>query len=254
MKAMIQRSDVAIEPVEEVLHQVDLNKNGVFDRAVQVVYDWEPGKGRDMSYVGQARLKLLTGELEIAAGLFPTGTGFLHSVRYLDPQSDGAVTLAPRMKELRFARKDRWYNYSELWGEWHREAREKREDADITKAVLGDPERGMRTKGWRYQGFIEDKNGNLRPQTREETFFCMGCHGGLGSTTDTVFSFPRSFGTESFQGGWSHWSQKGLAGVPEPVRSDGRYEYSYYLENNRAGDEFRSNPEIIARFFDEAGT
>jgi hypothetical protein len=112
----------------------------------------------------------------------------------------------------------------------------------------------MRSMGWRYQGFIESRDGSLRPQTQEETFFCMGCHGGLSATTDTVFSFPRKFDSaDAFQRGWYHWSQKGLEGTPEPQRPDGSYEYTRYLRTNLAGDEFRDNTEVMRKFFDDQG-
>jgi len=174
-------------------------------------------------------------------------------VRYIDPLEEGGIRLAARMKELRYARKGAWYTYSELRDIAGREGRDRREDPDALKSAPGDFERGMFTQGWHYQGFIEDRHGNLRPQSQEETLFCMGCHGGVGATTDTVFSFPRKFSADSFQQGWYHWSQKGLSGVPEPQLPDGGYEYSRYLEVNGAGDEFRANQEVRQRFFDTDG-
>ena len=95
------------------------------------------------------------------------------------------------MKELRHAREASWYDYSELKGIVSREGRERALDADAIKRVPGDFERGMFAQGWLYQGFIEDRNGHLRPQSQEETLFCMGCHGGVAATSDSVFSFPR---------------------------------------------------------------
>ncbi|MCU7811362.1 MAG: hypothetical protein KZQ77_09005, partial [Candidatus Thiodiazotropha sp. (ex Notomyrtea botanica)] len=109
-------------------------------------------------------------------------------------------------------------------------------------------------QGWRYQGFIEDSNGHLRPQNQQESFFCMGCHFGTGATMDTVFSFTRKFGHDSFQQGWYHWSQSGLRDIPEPIRSDGQFEYTHYLTQNGAGDEFRSNEEVMSRFFNPDGS
>ena len=78
----------------------------------------------------------------------------------------------------------------------------------------------------------------------------MGCHGGIGATTDTIFAFARKFDAID---SWYHWSKKGLQGVAEPKNIDGLPEYSRYLANNKAGDEFRANDEIMSKFFDQKG-
>jgi hypothetical protein len=254
VEAMVKRADVAIDPVDEPTYGVDLNRNGTLDTARQVTFDWAPRQDRYMAYVGCAKAELEKGTYHIAGGLFPEETEFAHTVRYIDPQPDGGIALAARMKEFRYARKEEWQTYSDLQEIAHLEARERYFEADSTKAVAGDFERGMRSMGWRYQGFIESRDGSLRPQNQEETFFCMGCHGGLSATTDTVFAFPRKFDSaDAFQRGWYHWSQKGLEGTPEPQRPDGSYEYTRYLRTNLAGDEFRNNDEIMAKFFDHSG-
>jgi len=122
--------------------------------------------------------------------------------------------------------------------------------------LTGNAEIGLSNgQGWVYQGFIEDKQGKLRPQTYEETAFCIGCHSGIGATTDGVFAFPRKFKeTSSFRNSWYHWTQKGLSGTPEPMRSDGQFEYTHYLQQNGAGDEFRGNDEVMAKFFNSDGS
>jgi len=253
VESLVRRQDVNIDPVDEVGLGVDLDKDGHLGTATRIVFDWAPLEGRTMSYVGRAGALQARGEVHLAAGLFPEGTEFLHSVRYIDLDEEGAPRLAARMKELRYARKNTWYSYAELKGINDREGAERALDPDILKSVPGNFERGMFTQGWVYQGFIEDRVGRLRPQSQEETLFCMGCHGGIGATTDTIFSFPRRLGHETDQGGWFHWSQRGLAGLPEPRLEDGGYEYSRYLEINGAGDEFRANTEVMARFFDAEG-
>jgi hypothetical protein len=55
--------------------------------------------------------------------------------------------------------------------------------------------------------------------------------------------------------GWYHWSQdaNGLKNIKEPKTRDGHNEYEFYLEQNHAGDEFRSNDEVMNKFFDTAG-
>ena len=253
VEALVKQRDITVSPVDEARFQIDLNDNGVFDQATTVAHK-AANNGSGMSYAGRARLMQQDGNLEIASGLYPVGTEFLHSVRYLHPLDDGTVVLAKRMKELRYARKENWYTYGELWQVAAREADERTLDEDNVRAIVGDLERGMRDQGWRYQGFIEDRQGHLRPQSQEESFFCTGCHFGTGATMDTVFSFTRKFNHGSFQQGWYHWSQKGLAGIPEPIREDGEYEYTLYLRQNGAGDEFRSNREVLNRFFNPDGS
>ncbi len=104
-------------------------------------------------------------------------------------------------------------------------------------------------RGWRYQGFIEDVQGQLRPQNYEETLSCMGCHTGVGATVDSSFSFPRKFKHDSFQQAYYHWSQKGLNKIADPKRQDGKHEYSFYLANNPTANEYRNNFEVTDKFF-----
>lgn len=254
VEALSKREDVAIDPVDETLLQVDLNKDGSLASADHIAFDWAPTQGVYMSYVGRAGNLQQHGEVHLAAGLLPEGTEFLHSVRYLDINAEDEAQLAPRMKELRYARKTSWYTYSELGQIAQRENRERALDENALHHVPGDMERGLFTQGWVYQGFIEDRDGALRPQSDEETLFCMGCHGGVSATTDTVFSFARKFPSDSSYGrGWQYWTQQGLRGVAEPLRRDGLYEYSEYLRNNGSGNELRANDEVQERFFDSVG-
>lgn len=253
--ALIQRRDVPLETaVDEIALQVDLDKNGSLGQASLVRYDWAPLQGRLMSYVGQARREQAAGRLHLAAGLFPEGSEFLHSVRYLDPDEQGGIGLAKRMRELRYAVKKSWYSYSDLKETALKEVREKSVSPERTRQFTGNAESGLGNgQGWVYQGFIEDSQGRLRPQTYEETAYCIGCHSGIGATTDSAFAFPRKFKENSLQSGWYHWTQQGLAGTAEPLRSDGLPEYAHYLAQNGAGDEFRANTEVMARFFDGQG-
>ncbi len=254
VEALIARRDVALDAVDERRLGVDLDGNGTLGRAQRVRFDWAPREGRTMSYVGRARLAQRAGETMLAAGLFPPGTEFLHSVRYLD-ETGGKVTLARRMKELRYAKKRRYRNYSELQFAASRERKETHDYPDRVRQLFGNVERGVNNGlGWVYQGFIEDAAGELRPQTFEETGFCVGCHGGIGATTDGTFSFARKLGDDAFQRGWFHPSQHGLEGIADRLLADGRREYATYLEKNGAGDDFRENDEVLARFFERDGS
>lgn len=254
VEALIRRQDVTIDATDETTLNVDLDKDGTLGTATKVTFDWAPTQGRDMSYVGQARLQQQAGTVHLAAGLFPEGTEFIHSVRYIDVDDAGNISMAARMKELRYAIKKSWYSYSALNMAAADEAKEKDQFPERTRQITGSAEVGLsNSQGWTFQSFIEDASGDLRPQTYEENVFCIGCHSGIGATTDSNFSFPRKFGATAYRRGWYHWSQHGLAGLDDPLRSDGRREYAYYLEQNGAGDEFRENDEVRSRFFDASG-
>lgn len=248
--------------VDENKYGVDLNQNGILDSANEIAiasYD-------KMSYVGKAKAQLAEGKLHIAPGLFPEGTEFLHSVRYVDwDEKSGHIAMSKRMKELRYAKKYGWSTYSEIERVAQAELNEALANGS-NEAILanfrGDYENGLDNDiSWKYQGFIEDKNGNLRPQTHEETIGCMGCHSHLGATTDSIFSFARKLegsNKSSSDFGWNHWTQKGLVGVKEPqvnYKNFGKqYEYSFYLNNNHSGNEFRNNDEVQAKFFNSDAT
>jgi hypothetical protein len=255
VEAMIREADVTIEAVDENSLGIDLDKNGELSLATKIKYDWAPLDKRYMTYVGQAKQLLEQGQVHIAAKLFPEGTEFLHSVRYLNVNSLNRVSMAPRMKELRYAKKRSWLSYYDLEVIVANEIKERHDFPDRTKQIRGSLEEGVEIpQGWVYQGFIEDKIGELRPQSYEEQATCTGCHSGMGILTDSTISFFRKLPQDSFQQGWYHWSQHGFEGTPEPKRqSDGEYEYSYYLKNNPTGDEFRSNLETKDRFFDTDG-
>jgi len=126
----------------------------------------------------------------------------------------------------------------------------------------GNYEEGLRNEiGWVYQGFIENKEGKLRPQTHEETINCMGCHAHLEATTDYTVAYTRKFeGVKKDQNdyGRNHSSQKGLNEINEPIveyKNYGQqYEYCFYLQNNHSANEFRNNNEVQSRFFDDNGS
>ncbi|QBZ82887.1 hypothetical protein GHNINEIG_00926 [Hydrogenovibrio crunogenus] len=254
VEAMITRKNIAIPATDESVYQVDLNRNGVLDMATEVVYRWAPTKGQNMSYVGKAKQLQKKGRIHLAAGLYPEGTEFLHTVRYLNVNSDQKIELAPRVKELRYSYKQSWNNYSQLNSAAMGEVIEGDQFPDRLRTITGNSETGViNGLGWVYQGFIEDQSGHLRPQTYEESMSCIGCHSGLSVTADSSFAFSRKLGSSNFQAGWFHWSQKGLSGLKEPQWKDGRWEYTQYLLENHSGNEFRNNEEVKNKFFDSKG-
>ena len=255
VEAVLKEKDILIDPVsEKELGGVDIDKDGEIGIATQVTYEWAPLKKQFMSYVGLAKKLQKDGELHLAAGLYPEGTEFLHSVRYIDVDDEGRNRLSARMKELRYAKKTKWLNYSQLRAQADQEVKEKDAFPDRLRTVLGNSETGVSNgKGWLYAGYIEDAAGELRPQSYEELVFCVGCHGGIGGNRDGIFSFARKLDSTSDKADWMHWSQHTGRQIAEPLRLDGQPEYAHYLQHNGSGNEFRSNDEIQQRFFDQDG-
>ena len=215
-----------IEPVDERAAELDLDGDGKLEAEVRELV------GLPDHYVGAAV------QIRVRRGLYPEGTEFLHSVRYVDPDSGASV----RMKELRYSRRITELSDAAIQGAYRREAEEKAEGN--LPQFGGSPLTGLRNNfGWLLQGFIEDRSGRLRVQTEEEHYFCMGCHSNLGVTADQTFAFPRKVPAAS------GWGYQDLAGIPDvPLVGHQRGEIATYLERALAGDEFRSNPEMIARW------
>jgi len=261
VESMIKRKDIDLGfEVDESKYGVDLNHNNILDKTSTIVYKWiTPDAISNYPkiiyynyYVGLAKSKLETNELNIAPGLYPNGTEFLHSVRYIGIKDDkSGIKLANRMKELRYAKKTTWNTYAQLSNAALSEIKEKDTFPDRLRTIKGNIETGLTTGlGWNYQGFIEDINGNLRPQSYEETLSCIGCHSGIGAITDSTFAFPRKFDSAD---SWYHWSKKDLTGTKDRTFSNSKGEFAFYLEQNKAGDEFRANDEIKNKFFDANG-
>ncbi|WP_221797839.1 hypothetical protein [Oceanobacter mangrovi] len=256
VESLMKQRDVVITEVDENRFGVDLNKDGKLAKSSLIRYDWAPLKDIYMSYVGQAKQLLDEKQVHLAARLYPEGTEFVHSVRYIDIDSQGNSAIAPRMKELRYGRKASWRTYFNLQRYVEKEEKERHDFPERTKELIGNMEDGLVLKtGWIYQGFIEDKAGELRPQSYEENYFCVGCHSGIGVTNDSTFAFTRKFdAANSYKEGWYHWMEKGFAGVADPLREDGQGEYAYYLQQNPTGNEFRTNDEVRQRFFNADGS
>lgn len=216
------------EPIDERAVRRDLDG----DRKLRVA---KRLRGLPPTYVGDAA------GFAVERSLYPQGTEFLHSVRYLDPEASNLMSR--RMKELRYARKDFTVERWKIISNYEREMNEREEGKP--PVVQGDPLTGMLNGfGWRLQGFIEDASGRLRVQTHEEHLHCMGCHTNLGVTLDQTFSFPRKV---PGQAGWGHQDLRGIPDVPQWGHAEG--EILTYLRRVKAADEFRANDEMIARFF-----
>ncbi len=261
VESMIKEADIEIDLVDEEKYGVDLNHNGILDITSKVVFKWNtpdslssyPKVIYKNYYVGKAKDELEKNNIHISPGLYPNGTEFLHSVRYIDVKDDNSsIKMSKRMKELRYAKKLSWNNYTQLNNAANAEIKEKDAFPQRLRRISGNNETGLKTGlGWVYQGFIEDKHGNLRPQSYEETLSCIGCHSGVGAITDSTFAFKRK--VNDFDKGWYHWSKRDLSSLKDRVLSNNKGEYAFYLEQNKAGDEFRANAEVKNKFFDTNG-
>ncbi|MGI9499313.1 MAG: hypothetical protein ACR2P3_04705, partial [Geminicoccaceae bacterium] len=220
-------------PIDEAAIGSDLDGDGRLESASMMQ--------RPSHYLGAAA------EVELARMLYPEGIQFLHSVRYVGVEEDGGITVPARMKELRYMKKIRFLNPAQLRSIYGNEHQNKIDELLPRFVNAGD--RGLDGgMGWLVQGFIEDQDGELRPQTFEETTFCMGCHGSIGATIDQTFAFPRKV---TGAAGWGYIDLKGMVDAPNAGETKG--EILTYLERVGGGNEFRENPEMQRRWFDENG-
>ncbi|MCG8668137.1 MAG: hypothetical protein MI867_01895 [Pseudomonadales bacterium] len=180
--------------------------------------------------------------------LYPEGTEFLHTVRYLGIKDNGEITVSKRMKEVRYIKKWKGMAKPLYAREYQLEGYEK--DLGHLPQYKSVGDYGLDNDfGWSVQGFIEDKNGELRTASYEENLFCMGCHASIGATIDKTFSFPRKVDGAK---GWGYINLKGMPDAPNIGEEKG--EILTYLERVGGGGEFRSNPEMQQRWFDKSGT
>jgi hypothetical protein len=234
-------------PIDELAIDQDVNADGVLESGVTEVVittNRKPMPGGDRNfYIGAA------GETEvIEPSIYPLGTEFLHSVRYIGVDEDGNISVARRMKELRYMRRfsrGRLFDAGLLYEE---EAIEKEDGALPTFINHGHSGLAKRF-GWQIVGFIEAYDGRLRMNTYEENAFCMGCHSSVGSTIDKTFSFPRKVDGAD---GWGYINLRGMRDVPNIGES--LEEVATYFDRVGGGSEFRSNPELESRFYHADGS
>lgn len=221
-------------PIDEKVIAEDLNGDGNLSTIQEIT--------RLDSYVGAARGRYIN------THLYPKGTEFLHTVRYIEVSDHGEIRPSTRMKEVRYMRK--WKDFNKVSYERGYQLEDFAKEAGRLPSyqLIGD--RGLDNGfGWSIQGFIEAKNGELRTLTYEENLFCMGCHTSIGSTIDKTFSFPRK--VDGAQG----WGYINLRGMPDaPTLGEHAGEIATYLTRVGGGGEFRSNPEMFERWFNADGS
>lgn len=231
---MQNENRVSIPKVDERNICADINGDGKITDNVNYVK-------QQKKYFGGAS-KVLARDM-----LYPKGTEFLHSVRYVGVDEKGRIHIPKRMKELRYMKKTNDFSKVSLSSSYGNEQQEK---IDGKLPTYNYKKTGSPNEfGWELLGFIEDQHGKLRLQNREETMFCMGCHKSIGSTIDQTFSFPRKV---SGVDGWGYINLKGMKDAPNIVGSK-EGEILSYLKNVGGGDEFRQNDEMIKRWFSEEG-
>ena len=219
------------EPISETLANFDIDGNGNIEGFARTIAELPAHFAGDASAI------------PLETYVYPRGTEFLHSVRYIDPEKPGQT--GTRMKELRYARKAAFLDSWAMTKVYEKEYNEKEEGS--LPSYAGSPFVGLRNSyGWQIQGFIEDAEGRLRLQSFEEHQFCMGCHGSLGITVDHSFSLPRKVPGAK---GWGYQDFNGIQDVPQIGHKKG--EIATYFERVGGGDEFRTNREILDRFFQD---
>jgi len=225
---------VSLPAVDETAIGTDINGDGVLGLADTIL--------RRDAYLGGGA------DVPVTRMLYPKGTEFLHSVRYVGIGPDGQTTTPARMKELRYMIKTRFLPIPELKSRYGNELQEKIDENLPRYIDLGD--RGMDTGfGWTLLAFIEDSDGALRPQTNEEQLFCRGCHATMGANIDQTWAFGRKLRGAQ---GWGYIDYRAMRDVPNIGEIKGEIEL--YFERAGGGDEFRSNAEMQERWFKDDGT
>ncbi len=225
---------LTIAPVDEVALKLDVNQDGKLSNSVTEI-------ARSSHYVGDARA------VPLAHMLYPEGTEFLHTVRYIGVDDKGNIYNAPRMKEVRYMKKHMFRSRESLASAYYAEAKDKHFEKLPQTRYLG--EKGIDNGfGWTINGFIENEKGELRAQHDQELAFCNGCHKTVGSTFDQTFSFARKVPGEA---GWGYINLREIEDVPNINEEKG--EFLTYMKRVGGGDEFRQNGEMLAKWFDEKG-
>lgn len=156
-----------------------------------------PGK---KSYSGDASKE------KIVKGFYPVGTEFAHPLHYVDLLADGDKgidldgllannkkdyefpgTRSKRVKEIRYMYKWKEVDLADI------AISDDEDEEGKFEMIIGREGQGWvdNGAGWILSAYIEDRHGNLRPQTTEELAQCIGCHGKVGNTVDAVWSFQR---------------------------------------------------------------
>jgi hypothetical protein len=228
------RDRIGCLPVDEAVVGKDLDGDGTMGIAREIA--------KADGWVGAAK------DLPAERHLYPEGTEFLHTVRYVGVSDDGRIGPSARMKEVRYSKKAKSYSKPMYARKYALEAIEKEAGNLPSYYDLG--HYGLDNgNGWAIHGFIEDRKGRLRTMTYEENFSCMGCHNSVGSTIDKTFSFPRKMDGPA---GWGYIDLRGMPDAPNKGETVG--EIATYLARAGGGSEFRNNDEMSRKWYRPNGT
>ncbi|MEC9262652.1 MAG: hypothetical protein VYD53_14995 [Pseudomonadota bacterium] len=226
---------LAVPQLNEQTIGVDLNGDGELSEAITHIQ-------RQSHYVGDAS------SIELSYQLYPQGTELLHTVRYIGVDDEGQIYNAPRMKEVRYMQKALFRSKESLASAYYAEAKDKAFEKLPQTRYLGEEQGIDNGFGWTLNAYIEDAQGQLRPQHQQELAFCNGCHKTVGSTFDQTFSFARKVPGAK---GWGYINLHEIDDVPNINEQEG--EFLTYMKRVGGGDEFRQNAEMLARWFNADG-
>lgn len=160
---------------------------------------------KDQNYLGDASI------IALKKGFYPVGTEFAHPLHYVDLHADGEVgrsidgvlasgvkqfefpgTRAKRVKEIRYMYKWKEVDLKDIALNEQEETEHNPLNFEFEK-FIGREGQGWvdNGSGWLLAAYIENRYGDLRPQTTEELAQCVGCHAKVGNTIDAVWSFQR---------------------------------------------------------------
>jgi hypothetical protein len=188
------RTDKGIFSLEIYRNNLDILEKNIKNRSAAAA-----------SYLGDAA------SVPVERGFYPVGTEFAHPLHYADLRADGESgraldgvyqnatvdyefpgTRSKRVKEIRYMYKWKTVTLDDI-GE---------RESDEKPFVYGKAWQGWidNRSGWILAAYIENRDGQLRPQTTEELLQCLGCHSSVGNTIDAVWSFQRKLeGPEGWQ-------------------------------------------------------
>lgn len=191
---------------------------------------------QETNYAGNAS------DIDVKKGFYPVGTEFAHPLHYVDLLADGEVgndldgtitnnkidyefpgTRSKRVKEIRYM-----YKWKEVGLQ---DIGEDEEEENGYGEYIGQEGQGWidNEAGWILAAYIENSQGELRPQTTEELAQCLGCHSKVGNTIDAVWSFQRKLpGLE----GWAEMSY-GKYNSKEPAKTKLQ---DYHYESTGMGE------------------
>jgi len=228
-------AEIDIFPANEITLNIDLNLDGNLTANVELLLTQE-------YFVGDAE------KIKVPRQQYPINTEIMHSVRYVGINEKGETYIPKRMKELRYMTKTQLLNDAFIDSAYRRERKEKLDEQ--LPSYIRVKDKGFNNKfGWLIQGYIEDYDGELRAQSYEETFYCMGCHSAIGTTIDQTFAFPRKV---TGRAGWGYINLKGMEDAPSKGQDEG--EILQYLQINGGGNEFRENMEMLSKWYKADGT